>query len=69
VRCAALETLSTMGERVPAKLYPMLQAMSGSDPVAQVRLRATRALLMLHGLTPGPLKIPVIDLTLEDLGE
>ena len=69
VRCAALEALSTMGERVPAELYPMLQAMSGSDPVAQVRLRATRALLMLHGLTPGPLKIPIIDLTLEELGE
>jgi len=69
VRCAALETLSLMGERVPSSLSPLLQEMSGSDPSSQVRLRATRALLLLHGMTPGPLKIPIIDLTLEELGE
>jgi len=69
VRCAALETLSLMGERVPSSLYPLLQAMSGADPTSQVRLRATRALLLLHGMQPGPLKIPTIDLTLEELGE
>ncbi len=69
VRCAALETLGLMGERVPSSLYPLLQEMSGSDPSSQVRLRATRALLLLHGMTPGPLKIPIIDLTLEELGE
>ena len=69
VRCAALETLSLMGERVPSSLYPPLQAMSGADPSSQVRLRATRALLLLHGMRPAPLKIPTIDLTLEELGE
>lgn len=69
VRCAALETLSLMGERVPSSLYPLLQEMSGSDPVPQVRMRATRALLMLHGMQPPPLRIPTIDLTLEELGE
>ena len=69
VRCAALETLGLMGERVPSSLYPPLQDMSGSDPCPQVRLRATRALLLLHGMTPGPLRMPIIDLTLEELGE
>jgi HEAT repeat protein len=69
VRCAALETLSLVGERVPSSLYPLLQAMSGADPTSQVRLRATRALLLLHGMQPAPLKIPTIDLTLEELGE
>lgn len=58
-----------MGERVPTSLYPLLQAMSGTDPAAQVRLRATRALLLLHGLDPGPLKMPIIDLTSEGLQE
>lgn len=69
VRCAALEMLGLMGERVPSTLYSHLQEMSGSDPVPQVRLRATRALLLLHGMTPAPLKTPIIDLTLEELGE
>jgi HEAT repeat protein len=69
VRCAALETLSLMGERVPSSLYPLLQEMSGSDPCAQVRLRATRALLLLHGMHPAPLRIPIIDLTLDGLEE
>lgn len=69
VRCAALETLSFMGERVPSSLYPSLQEMSGADPSSQVRLRATRALLLLHGMRPAPLKIPIIDLTREELGE
>lgn len=69
VRCAALETLGLMGERVPSSLYPPLQEMSGSDPSPQVRLRATRALLMLHGMRPAPLRMPIIDLTLEELGE
>lgn len=69
VRCAALETLGLMGERVPSSLYSSLQALSGSDPAAQVRLRATRALLLLHGMTPAPLRVPIIDLTLEELGE
>lgn len=66
VRCAAAETLSLLGERIPETLYPTLQAMSGDDPVPQVRLRATRALLILHGLEPGPLKVPIIDLTLDE---
>jgi HEAT repeat protein len=69
VRCVALETLSLMGERVPSSLYPTLQELSGLDPTPQVRLRATRTLLLLHGVTPGPLRMPIIDLTLEDLGE
>jgi HEAT repeat protein len=69
VRCASLETLALMGERVPSSLYPALQKLSGSDPSAQVRQRATRALLLLHGMQPLPLRIPIIDLTLEDLGE
>ncbi len=69
VRCAALETLSLMGERVPSSLYPLLQEMSGLDPAPQVRLRATRALLMLHGIHPGPLRLPVVDITSEELGE
>jgi HEAT repeat protein len=69
VRCAALETLALMGERVPSSLYPSLQELSGLDPAPQVRLRATRALLLLRGMAPGPLKMPIIDLTLEELGE
>jgi len=69
VRCAALETLSLMGECVPSSLYPLLQELSGSDPSAQVRLRATRALLLLHGMRPAPLRIPIIDLTLDELEE
>src|SRR5690348_2682593 len=68
-RCAALETLGLLGERVSSSLYPLLQEMSGSDPSPQVRLRATRALLLLHGMQPAPLRIPIIDLTLEKLGE
>ncbi len=69
VRCAALETLSLMGERVPSSLSASLQELSGSDPSPQVRLRATRALLLLHGMTPGPLRLPIIDFTSEDLEE
>ena len=70
VRCAALETLSLMGERVPSSIYPILQEMSGSDVSAHVRQRATRTLLLLHGMTPEPLTLPVIDIvTLEDLEE
>jgi HEAT repeat protein len=69
VRCAALETLGRMFERVPSSLYLVLQELSGSDPVPQVRLRATRALLLLSGMTPAPLKIPIIDLTLEGIDE
>ena len=69
VRCAAAETLSLLGERVPEALYPTLQAMSGGDPAPQVRLRATRALLILHGVEPGPLKIPIIDLTLDEFDD
>jgi HEAT repeat protein len=69
VQCAALETLSLMGERVPSSIYPVLQEMSGSNTSANVRQRATRTLLLLHGMQPAPLTLPVIDLTLEDLGE
>ncbi|BCL79174.1 hypothetical protein ccbrp13_16390 [Ktedonobacteria bacterium brp13] len=69
VRCAALETLSVMGERVPSSLYPILQEMSGSDPSPQMRQRAIRALLAVHGMTLGPLRLPIIDFTLEELGE
>jgi HEAT repeat protein len=67
VRCAALETLAVMGERVPSSLYPLLQAMSGADPVPQVRMRATRALLLLHGIEAPPLRVPIIDLRMEHL--
>lgn len=66
VRCAALETLGLMGDRVPTALYPRLQEMSGADETAQIRWRATRTLLMLHGIPVGPPKIPTIDLTLEE---
>jgi HEAT repeat protein len=69
VRCAALETLGLMFERVPSSLFPLLRELSGSDPAPQVRLRATRALLLLHGMHPAPLKIPMIDLTLEGIDE
>jgi len=69
VRCAALETLGLMGERVPSSLYPVLQTLSGSDPSPQVRLRATRVLLLVHGMHPGSLRLPTLDLTLEELGE
>lgn len=69
VRCAAVETLGIMGERIPPSVYPVLQAMSGADSSPHVRQRATRTLLMLHGLTPGPLRPITIDLTLEELGE
>lgn len=53
VRCAALETLGTMGDRVPEELYPVLQAMSGADPSAHVRQRATRALLIRKRVDSG----------------
>jgi len=69
VRCAAVETLGLMGERVPLSVYPVLQEMSGSDVSAHVRQRAMRTLLLLHGLTPAPLTLPIIDFTLEELGE
>ncbi len=38
-----------------------LQDLSGLDTSPQVRLRATRALLMLHGMTPAPLTFPRSD--------
>ncbi len=63
VRCAAVETLGLMGERVPLSVYPMLQKMAGFDDSAHVRQRATRTLLLLHGLTPAPLTLPIIDFT------
>lgn len=72
VRCAALETLSLMGERVPSSIYPMLQGLSGTDDSPHVRQRATRALLLLHGMTLPPLSLPVIEITgenLENLGK
>ena len=75
VRCAAVETLGLMGERVPLSVYPELQKMSGSDDSAHVRQRATRTLLLLHGLQLPPLTLSVINITdvtdirLEDLGE
>src|SRR5258708_2080714 len=62
VRCAAVETLGLMGERVPLSVYPVLQEMSGSDVSAHVRQRAVRTLLLLHGMTPGPLTLPIIDI-------
>jgi HEAT repeat protein len=63
VRCAAVETLGLMGERVPLSVYPVLQKMSGSDDSAHVRQRATRTVLLLHGLTPAPLTLPIIDIS------
>lgn len=69
VRCAALETLATMPDRVPEALYATLQTMSGMDPSAHVRQRATWALLILKGFPLGPLRPIVFDPTLEELGE
>ena len=69
VRCAAVETLGLMGERVPSSIYPILQEMSGSDTSAHVRQRATRTLLLLHGMQPAPLRFLTFDPTLEDLEE
>ena len=63
VRCAAVETLGLMGERVPSSIYSTLREMSGSDDSAHVRQRATRTLLLLHGLQPPPLTLPIIDIT------
>jgi len=63
VRCAAVETLGLMGERFPLSAYPMLQKMAGFDDSAHVRQRATRTLLLLHGMTPAPLTLPIIDIT------
>jgi HEAT repeat protein len=63
VRCAAVETLGLMGERVPSSIYPTLREMSGSDESAHVRQRATRTLLLLYGLEPPPLRLPIIDIT------
>lgn len=63
VRCAALETLALMGERVPFSVYPTLQTMASLDDSAHVRLRATRTLLVLRGMNPPPLTLPVIDIT------
>lgn len=63
VRCAAVETLGLMGERVPSSIYPTLREMSGSDESAHVRQRSTRTLLLLHGLQPPPLRLPIIDIT------
>ena len=62
VRCAAVETLGLMGERVPSSIYPTLREMSGSDDSAHVRERATRTLLLLHGLQLPPLTLPIIDI-------
>src|SRR5258708_20996026 len=62
VRCAAVETLGLMGERVPLSVYPVLQEMSGSDVSAHVRQRALRKFLLLHGITPGPLTLPLINI-------
>ncbi|TMC15905.1 MAG: HEAT repeat domain-containing protein [Chloroflexi bacterium] len=70
VRCAAIETLGVMGERVPSSVYPVLQEMAGTDTSAHVRQRATRTLLVLHGIDVAPLRLPVIEITtLEDLEE
>lgn len=66
---AAVETLGLMGERVPLSAYPMLQKMAGFDDSAHVRQRATRTLLLLHGMTPAPLTLLIIDITLEELEE
>ncbi len=63
VRCAAVETLGLMGERVPLSVYSMLQKMAGFDDSAHVRQRATRTLLLLHGMSPAPLTLPIIDIT------
>jgi HEAT repeat protein len=69
VRCAAIETLGLMDQRIPASVYPVLREMSSSDDSANVRQRATRTLMLLHGMQPPPLKLPIFDPTLEDLGE
>jgi HEAT repeat protein len=63
VRCAAVETLGLMGERVPSSIYPTLREMAGFDDSAHVRQRATRTLLLLHGMQPPPLTLPIIDIT------
>jgi HEAT repeat protein len=69
VRCAAIETLGLMDKRVPASIYPVLREMSSSDVSANVRQRATRTLILLHGMQPPPLRLPIFDPTLEELGE
>ena len=66
VRCAAIETLGMMGERVPASIYPTLRELSGADDSAHVRQRATRTLLLLHGMPLPPLRMPVIEITSEE---
>jgi HEAT repeat protein len=64
VRCAAVETLGLMGgERVPSSIYPTLREMAGSDTSDHVRERAARTFLLLHGLQPPPLTLPIIDIT------
>src|SRR5262249_27626643 len=67
VRCAAVEMLGVMGERVPSSAYPVLRQMSGADESAHVRQRATRSLLLLSGMKPPPLRLPSFDPTLEEL--
>jgi HEAT repeat protein len=69
VRCAALETLGFMDKRVPASVYPVLREISSSDDAPNVRQRATRTLILLHGMQPPPLRLPIFDPTLEELGE
>ncbi len=69
VRCAAVETLGLMSEGVPLSIYPILREMSESDDSAHVRQRATRTLLLLHGMQLAPLRMPIIDITLEELEE
>jgi len=66
VRCAAVEALGVMGECVPLRVYSILEKMAGFDESAHVRQRATRTLLLLHGMTPAPLTLPVIDILCED---
>jgi HEAT repeat protein len=63
VRCAAAETLGLMGKRVPSSLYPLLEELSRSDPSPQVRIRAARSLLLVHGMQPPPLELPIVEIS------
>lgn len=54
VRCAAVETLGFMSPRVPLSVFPIVAAMSTSDPDSRVRERAASTLLRFSVFTRKP---------------
>ena len=54
VRCAAVETLGFMSPRVPLAVFPIVAAMSTSDPDSRVRERAASTLLKFSVFTRKP---------------